>query len=193
MFVAYSNALDLIRSLVPVVAQLKTYDADIADQITRAATSVALNVSEGSRRAGRDRRRFYVIARGSAGEIAGALDTADAWAGVSTVRTRAGSSTDSSGSSGGSAGRPPRAAASSSRRGTRPRDRFRSGHGNALGLDGGFGVGVGFGDGDGDGDGFGDGDGDGDGDGCGDGDGGGCGCGCGDGDGDRAVVGASAP
>ena len=79
MFVAYSNALDLIRSLVPVVAQLKTYDADIADQITRAATSVALNVSEGSRRSGRDRRRFYVIARGSAGEIAGALDTAEAW------------------------------------------------------------------------------------------------------------------
>jgi four helix bundle protein len=79
MFHAYTNALDLIRALVPVVAQLKTYDSNIADQVTRAATSVTLNVMEGSKRTGKDRRRFYVIAQGSASEIQGALDTADAW------------------------------------------------------------------------------------------------------------------
>ena len=78
MFHAYTNALELIRALVPVVERLKTYDANIADQIVRAATSITLNVSEGSRRSGKDRRRFYVMARGSAGEIQGALDTADA-------------------------------------------------------------------------------------------------------------------
>ncbi len=79
MFHAYTNALELIRALVPVVDQLKTYDSNLADQVVRAATSITLNVSEGSRRAGRDRRRFYVMARGSAGEIQGALDTAEAW------------------------------------------------------------------------------------------------------------------
>ncbi|MGE0398835.1 MAG: four helix bundle protein [Kofleriaceae bacterium] len=79
MFHAYINALDLIRALVPVVEQLKTYDSNLADQITRAATSVSLNVSEGAKRAGKDRKRFYVMARGSAAEIRGALDTADAW------------------------------------------------------------------------------------------------------------------
>jgi four helix bundle protein len=79
MFHAYSNALALIRALVPVVEQLKGYDKNIADQIVRAATSVTLNISEGSRRGGKDRRRFYVMAQGSAAEIRGALDTADAW------------------------------------------------------------------------------------------------------------------
>ncbi len=79
MFHAYTNALDLIRALVPVVEQLKRYDSNLADQVIRAATSVTLNVAEGARRGGKDRRRFYVMARGSAGEIQGALDTADAW------------------------------------------------------------------------------------------------------------------
>jgi four helix bundle protein len=79
MFHAYTNALDLIRALVPVVEQLRHYDPNLADQIVRAASSVTLNVSEGARRSGRDRRRFYVMARGSAGEIRGALETADAW------------------------------------------------------------------------------------------------------------------
>lgn len=88
MFHAYTNALELIRALAPVVQQLKNYDPNIADQVVRAATSVTLNISEGARRSGRDRRRFYVMARGSAGEIRGALDTADAW-GWSVDATRA--------------------------------------------------------------------------------------------------------
>lgn len=79
MFHAYTNALDLIRALAPVVEKLKTYDANLADQVVRAATSITLNVSEGSKRAGRDPRRFFVMAQGSAQEVKGALDTADAW------------------------------------------------------------------------------------------------------------------
>jgi four helix bundle protein len=79
MLVAYTVALDLIRSLRPVVEQLKTHDANIADQVTRAATSVTLNIGEGSRRGGKDPKRFYRMAQGSAGEIRAALDTADAW------------------------------------------------------------------------------------------------------------------
>jgi four helix bundle protein len=56
-----------------------TFDSNIADQIVRAATNVSLNISEGSKRAGKDRRGFYVIAQGSAKEVQGALDTAEAW------------------------------------------------------------------------------------------------------------------
>ena len=79
MLVAYTVALDLILALRPVVAQLRQYSADAADQVERAASSVAHNLAEGQRRYGRDPRCFYDIAHGSASEIHGALDVADAW------------------------------------------------------------------------------------------------------------------
>jgi four helix bundle protein len=78
-FVAYEVALELIRALSPIVEQLKPCSADLADQIVRAANSITLNLSEGSGRRGKDRRRFFLFAQGSAKEIRGALDTAIAW------------------------------------------------------------------------------------------------------------------
>jgi four helix bundle protein len=79
MLVAYDVALDLIRALRPVVVQLRRHSAEAADQVERAASSIVLNLAEGGRRRGRDPRRFFDIAHGSAGEIRGALDLADAW------------------------------------------------------------------------------------------------------------------
>lgn len=79
MLIAYDVALDLVRALRPVVTKLRTYSADAADQVERAATSIVLNIAEGSRRRGRDPRRFFDMAHGSAGEIRGALDLAAAW------------------------------------------------------------------------------------------------------------------
>ena len=79
MLVAYTVALDLIRALRPVVAQLRTYSPDTADQVERAASSIVHNLAEGDRRRGRDPRRFFDMAHGSAGEIRGALDVAEAW------------------------------------------------------------------------------------------------------------------
>ena len=79
MLIAYDVALDLIRALRPVVARLRTYSPEAADQVERAASGIVLNLAEGSRRRGRDPRRFWDMAHGSAGEIRGALDLADAW------------------------------------------------------------------------------------------------------------------
>src|SRR3954464_1517089 len=79
MLVAYDVALDLVRALRPVVTQLRKYSSQAADQVERAASSIVLNLAEGGRRHGRDPRRFWDIAHGSAGEIRGALDLADAW------------------------------------------------------------------------------------------------------------------
>jgi four helix bundle protein len=78
-FVAYTVALDLIRALRPVVGQLRQHSADAADQVERAASSIVLNLAEGARRSGRDPKRFFAMAHGSANEIVGALDVADAW------------------------------------------------------------------------------------------------------------------
>lgn len=79
MLVAYDVALDLVRALRPVVAQLRKHSSDAAEQVERAASSIVLNLAEGDRRHGRDPRRFFDMAHGSAGEIRGALDLADAW------------------------------------------------------------------------------------------------------------------
>ena len=79
MFIAYDVALDLIRALRPVIAQLRSHSPESADQVERAASSIVLNLAEGGRRRGRDPRRFFDMAHGSAGEIRGALDLADAW------------------------------------------------------------------------------------------------------------------
>jgi four helix bundle protein len=79
MLVAYTVALDLVRALRPVVAQLRQYSAEAADQVERAASSIVHNLAEGDRRHGRDPRRFFDMAHGSASELRGALDVADAW------------------------------------------------------------------------------------------------------------------
>lgn len=55
------------------------HSSDLADQVERATTSIVLNIGEGNRRAGKDRRRFFVNAQGSASEILAALDVAEIW------------------------------------------------------------------------------------------------------------------
>ncbi len=87
-FIAYNVALDLVRSLRLIVEQLRSHSSNLADQVERAGTSLVLNLGEGNRRAGKDPRRFFVIAQGSASEIQAALDVADAWGWVvdSTVK-----------------------------------------------------------------------------------------------------------
>ncbi len=79
MLVAYSVALDLSRSLKPIVEQLKIHNAHLADQMQRAATNTVANLSEGQRRAGGNKRRAYEIAHGEAHEVLGCLDIAAAW------------------------------------------------------------------------------------------------------------------
>ena len=72
-------SLELIRCLRDVVLVLARHDPDLAGQVRRAASSVPANLSEGQRRAGRDRRYHYRVAAGSAEEVRAALRTAGAW------------------------------------------------------------------------------------------------------------------
>ena len=65
MFIAQRVSIEVVRALRPVVGLVKTQDKDLADQILRAASSVALNLGEGSKREGRDRGYHYRIAAGS--------------------------------------------------------------------------------------------------------------------------------
>ena len=72
-------SLDLIHILRPIVATLRGRRAKLADQLERAATSVALNIAEAGGRAGRDRLRVLRIAAGEAREVKAALAVARGW------------------------------------------------------------------------------------------------------------------
>ena len=61
------------------------HDPDLADQLRRAASSMVLNIGEGSRRQGRDRMNRYRIAAGSAAETRDALAVARAWGYVDSI------------------------------------------------------------------------------------------------------------
>jgi four helix bundle protein len=76
MLKIYGVILEVLRELRPVVAAIEAHDRDLARQLRRAATSVALNTSEGSGCSGGTRRERYRNALGSARETAACLDSA---------------------------------------------------------------------------------------------------------------------
>jgi four helix bundle protein len=79
MFIALQVSLEVVRALRDVVAQLATHDGSLADQVRRAASSAALNVAEGAKRAGKDQAHHYRIAAGSAAEVRAAIAVGAAW------------------------------------------------------------------------------------------------------------------
>jgi four helix bundle protein len=72
-------AIELIEALQPLVARIKARDRALADQITRAASSVALNIGEGNYSDPGNRRARLFTAAGSAAETRLALRVAVSW------------------------------------------------------------------------------------------------------------------
>ena len=77
------DALDASLALVPhlrrPVEQIGRSDRNLASQIRRSASSVALNIAEGRKRAGGDRLHSWRIAAGSNAECRAALLVAIGW------------------------------------------------------------------------------------------------------------------
>jgi four helix bundle protein len=84
----YTTIIDVLRGLRPVITQIEVHDRDLARQLRRAASSVALNVSEGSGSHGGTRRERYRNALGSARETGSCLDVALAFGYVEEVDAR---------------------------------------------------------------------------------------------------------
>ena len=76
-FIAVDVAIEMIRALRPAIELIARRDASLADQLRRAAASVALNLAEGRRRAGRDRPHSFRVALGSADEVIACLRVAE--------------------------------------------------------------------------------------------------------------------
>jgi four helix bundle protein len=76
MFRIYSTILDVLRALRPVIAAIEAHDRDLARQLRRAASSIALNTQEGTGSHGGTRRERYRNALGSARETGACLDVA---------------------------------------------------------------------------------------------------------------------
>ena len=72
----YREALEVCRSLAPVIKELERRDRDLARQLRRALTSVPLNLAEGSGSSGANRRQRYATALGSANEVQACLEVA---------------------------------------------------------------------------------------------------------------------
>ncbi|MBL8626855.1 MAG: four helix bundle protein [Myxococcales bacterium] len=79
MLDAQRVTMELIGELKGIVERVRSRSSDLADQIQRAATSVALNLAEGRGRTGPDRRRVFRIASAEAQEVKVALEVAAAW------------------------------------------------------------------------------------------------------------------
>lgn len=72
----YQRSIEFLALTIDVIATLPKGNADLADQLLRAAQSQPRNIAEGAgRRTAVDQARFYTHARGSAMEAAAALDT----------------------------------------------------------------------------------------------------------------------
>src|SRR5262249_7555664 len=68
-----------IAPLPRAVERLGKRRHEVANQITRAGSSIALNIREGAERRGKDREHLWRIAAGSAAEVDEALHVARAW------------------------------------------------------------------------------------------------------------------
>ena len=76
----YDVMIRVIAELKSVVVMIEAHDRDLARQLKRAASSVALNIAEGSGSSGGTRRERYKNALGSARETSACLDVAEAFA-----------------------------------------------------------------------------------------------------------------
>ena len=72
----YQRSIEFLALAMEVIGNLPKGNAELADQLLRAAQSQPRKIAEGAgRRTAADQARFYTHARGSAMEAAAALDT----------------------------------------------------------------------------------------------------------------------
>ena len=70
----YAVSIQLCRDCAPVIKLVQTHDRNLADQLRRAVTSVALHLAESDGQAGGHRKQRRLTALGSAREVVACLE-----------------------------------------------------------------------------------------------------------------------
>ncbi len=81
----YDVVLEVVRDLRPVIEGIERRDPDLARQMRRAASSIALNMSEGMYSRGKNRGARYHNAMGSMRETLACIEVGEALGYVGTV------------------------------------------------------------------------------------------------------------
>jgi four helix bundle protein len=74
-----SVSFEMVSAIRPLVSRIKRHDRSLADQLVRAASSVALNIAEADYSDPGNKRARLFTAAGSANETRAALRLAVAW------------------------------------------------------------------------------------------------------------------
>jgi four helix bundle protein len=77
--IVHDVALEMIRLIKPLIDRIARHDRALANQLKRSASSVVLNIGEGSRSRGGNEIARFQDAAGSASETRSALRVAEAW------------------------------------------------------------------------------------------------------------------
>jgi four helix bundle protein len=75
----YGVVLEVLKQLQPMVRRIELRDRDLARQLRRCSSSVALNLAEGMYSRGQGRNARYHSALGSAREALACLEVASVW------------------------------------------------------------------------------------------------------------------
>ena len=85
----YPTILSVVRTAGEVAKRIAGHDRDLARQLRRAASSVALNAAEASGVRGGSRRQRHATALGSAMEVRACFDVAVALGYITTIDAKA--------------------------------------------------------------------------------------------------------
>jgi four helix bundle protein len=87
----HQKSIELIQHVAVVLKAMPPGHSDLANQLRRASSSIALNFAEGCGRSSeKDRRRFFTCALGSAKEAAMIFDVARAFGAIDDEARRQG-------------------------------------------------------------------------------------------------------
>ena len=81
----YEDALAVLREVRPMIEEIGRHDLDLARQLRRCGSSMALNIAEGSYARAGNRRALFAVALGSTKEARACLDVARAFGYVGAI------------------------------------------------------------------------------------------------------------